>query len=463
MKENKKTEIPQQTLPSAREAALSVLYDVETKGAWSNLALRQKLAESDYSSADRAFITELVYGVTRMKGNCDYLLELFLNASLEKLPPHILLILRMGIYQLRYLGGVRPAAAVDEAVKLAKKYGHRGTVALVNAVLRNYLRGVDGIKFPDRGKEPVKFLSAYYSYPRWLAGYFIKLWGLDEAEKFCAYANTPRSVDIRVNTLRTDIASLAAELKSAGIDTERGKYAPEALTLLTGADMEKLPPFAEGLFTVQDEVSMLASLALSPQPDSRVIDMCAAPGGKTTHLAQLCQNRGEIRAFDIHEHKIPLIDAACERMRIDIVRSEARDGASLAEDYREWADYLLLDAPCTGLGVLSRRADARWNKKYEDIAELAAVSRSLLSSAAACLKRGGVMVFSTCTVSKEENEDNLQWFMDNHADFSLESIDSLMPLFKFEEDISALRRGYIQLLPQRHELDGFFIARLRKA
>ena len=463
MKEDiKKDKNAQQSLSPAREAALSVLYDIEANGAWSNLALRQRLAEGDYSSADCGFITELVYGVTRMKGSCDYLLELFLNTPTDKLALHILLILRMGIYQLRYLGGVRPAAAVDEAVKLAKKYGHRGTAALVNAVLRNYLRGAEEIKFPDREKEPVKFLSAYYSYPRWLAGYFIKLWGIDGAEQFCAFANRPKKTDIRVNTLQTDAASLAAELKAAGIDTAAGKYAPEALTLLTGADMEKLPPFADGLFTVQDEVSMLASLALSPTPDSRVIDMCAAPGGKTTHLAQLCQNRGEIRAFDIHAHKIPLINAACARMRIDIVQSEARDSSSLAEDYREWADYLLLDAPCTGLGVLSRRADARWNKKYEDIAELAAVSRELLSAAAACLKRGGVMVFSTCTVTKEENEDNLQWFLNTHTDFCLESIDSLLPLFT-DEDCDDLRRGYIQLLPQRHGLDGFFIARLRKA
>ena len=455
----KKTEKKKALLP-AREAALLILNKIEKEGAYANLETARVLSASAYPPLETALITELVYGVCRMRAACDHMLTQLLAKAPEKLPLPILLILRLGIYQLLFLQKIPPSAAVNEAVKLARKYGHAGTAALVNAVLRAFCRRRDELQFPAKEDDPALYLQTALSHPKWLADRLLENWTADETESFCRYNNASHGLSMRVNTLKTDRERLKQILAGEGMEAAESAFVPEGLILNRASSPEKLPAFQEGLFLAQDQSSMLAAHALAPAPGAKVLDICAAPGGKTTHLAQLMGNRGMIRALDKHPHKIALIEENCRRLGIDIVQAEVADAREAAGALAGWADYLLLDAPCSGLGVLGRRADARWRKAPGDIAAMSALGRELLSAAAEMLAPGGVMVFSTCTVTREENQNNLTWFLQNRPDFALEPL--TLPFAPDPAQKEALARGFWQILPQREGIEGFFLARLRK-
>ncbi|MCL2677879.1 MAG: 16S rRNA (cytosine(967)-C(5))-methyltransferase RsmB [Clostridiales bacterium] len=444
----------------AREAALLILNKIVKDGAYANLETARVLSACPYPGNEAALVTELVYGVCRMQAACDWLLNRLLSKPPEKLPLPILLILRMGIYQLLYLQKIPPSAAVDESVKLAKKYGHAGTAALVNAVLRAFCRRREELNFPAKEGNPALYLHTALSHPEWLAEYLLGMWPLDDAEAFCLYNNASHGISIRANTLKTSREQLKQALTEEGIEAQESAFAPEGLILRRVSSLEKLNAFKEGLFMAQEQSSMLAAHALSPAPGAKVLDICAAPGGKTTHLAQLMGNRGAIRALDKHPHKIALIEENCRRLGIDIVQAEAADARQAAGALAGWADYLLLDAPCSGLGVLARRADARWRKTSADIAAMSALGRELLCAAADMLASGGVMVFSTCTVTREENRENLEWFLQSRPDFVLEPL--ALPFVPNQAQKEAHECGFWQILPQNEGIEGFFIARLRK-
>jgi len=445
-----------------RETALRVLMDVETQKAYANLALNSALGENETGKLDRALITELVYGTLRALNTLDWALDKHLRRPLSGLPVPVRNILRLGAYQLLFMHRIPESAAVNEAVKLTRRYGHAGTVRFVNGVLRNLARGGAELKYPDPAEEPVEYLSLRHSHPRWLVRRWLGEFGFEAAETMLKINNRPAPNTVRVNTLKTDTGALQSLLREQGIETVKGKYADHCLHLGGFISLGGMPQFKAGLFQAQDESSILVGQALSPEPGARVVDVAAAPGGKTTHLAQLMQNEGEIIAVDIHEHKINLIKDNCRRLGVEIVRPILADARKIPGLYPQLtADYVLVDAPCSGLGVLRRRPDARWRKEDAQIKELAELQGQILDAAHRMLEPGGVLVYSTCTITGEENLDQVEAFLAKYREYEPESLVGLLPVELDRHNTMA--RGYLQILPHVHDgLDGFFIARLRK-
>ena len=431
---------------NAREAALRALMQVDQEGAYAQIAANAVLKARRISPEDARLMTEIVYGVTRMRAALDYIIDKLVKDP-AKLELTVRQILRIGIYQLLYLEKIPDSAAVNESVKMAKKYANPGAASLVNAVLRNTLRK-GGLAMLPAADDEEDYLAVTLSHPRWLVKRLLKEYGFEAAEAFCRFDNRRPEVCLRVDTRRTSREELRGLLRWQGITGRAGELAPEAL-YVSGGSPEQMAEFAEGLCTVQGEASMLASRALAPQPGDLVLDMCAAPGGKTTHLAQLMNDEGQIYAFDIHPHKVELIRENAKRMQLGCITAEVADAATLPARFAGKADCVLLDAPCSGLGVLASRSDARWRKKRTDIAILAKLSYQLLLAACDCLKPGGRLVYSTCTVAHEENGDNIEKLLAERPDMELLPTD-ICP------------EGTRQLLPHLDGVEGFYIASLRK-
>lgn len=445
---------------NARELALKVLLDIDEKKAYANLALGAILDKYNPDKLDRAFITELVYGTLRSLNTLDWALSQYLRKPLSTLAPTVRNILRLGAYQVIFMNRVPDSAAVNEAANLARRYGHSGIVKFVNGVLRNLVRGKNDLPYPDPEKNPAKYISLRYSHPEWLVNRWLKEFGYDSTVALCEANNRPAPNSVRINRLKTDITSIINRLKDLGVKAQKGRYAEDCLLLEGFVSLGRLAPFREGLFQAQDESSILVGQALHPDPETRVIDVASAPGGKATHLAQLMQNKGIIIALDVHEHKIKLIEENCQRLGVKIVQPKLADARHITEEYAGWADYVLVDAPCSGLGVLRRRPDARWRKSDEQIKNLVELQSQILDAAAVVLKPGGILVYSTCTITWEENLGQIKSFLQKHPDFVLETLSGLLP--DSLDHASTMRRGYLQILPHIHDLDGFFMARLRK-
>ncbi|OIQ55763.1 16S rRNA (cytosine(967)-C(5))-methyltransferase RsmB [Neomoorella thermoacetica] len=446
---------------SAREAALQVIYRVTEEGAYAGLALDEVLKSAGLDGRERALATELAYSAIKAWGTLDWALGLFLRQPLEKLPPWIRCVLRLGATQLLYVPRIPPRAAIYETVELAKKYGHRGTTGLVNGVLRHLDRRKDALPYPDGKTDPAGYLALRYYHPRWLVERWLEEFGYQETEYLCRADNEPPPTIARVNTLKTTKDVLAARLQAEGATVRPARYAPEGLVVEELGALEASPSFQEGLFYVQDEGSQLVSHALHPAPGAWVIDASAAPGGKTTHLAQLMADRGTILACDVHRGRLDLIAANCRRLGVTCVRTVLVDARELGERYPAAADYLLIDAPCSGLGVLRRRPDARWRKEAPRTRELARLQLAILMGARQALKPGGVLVYSTCTLLPEENQEVVREFLDRAGEFRPDSLEPWLPVLPPDLLVTA-RQGWVQFLPQRHGTDGFFIARIKK-
>lgn len=445
---------------SARELALKVVNAVEEEGAYANLALNQVLEKYRPGKLDRAFATELAYGTLRSLNTLDWVLEQFIKQPLSSQSRTVLNILRLGVYQLMFMDRVPPSAVCNEGAELARKYGHAGTVKFVNGVLRNISRRLNEISFPALEDDPVKHISLRYSHPVWMVKRWLKEFGLDHTVALCRANNGPAPNTVRTNTLKITRDGLAERLRNEGLTVSETEFAPEGLKIDGFFSIGSLQSFKEGLFQIQDESSMLAGRALMPAPGAFVIDACSAPGGKTTHLAQLMENRGRILAVDIHPHKLVLIKENCSRLGINIVEGLAGDARELPENLYNKADFILVDAPCSGLGVLRRRPDARWRKEPGQLPAIIQLQREILEGVARCLKKNGVIVYSTCTITREENLRQVEWFLDKHPQFVLEDLSPFLPAgLDFE---GTLKGGFLQVLPYRHGMDGFFIARMRK-
>jgi len=448
---------------SARSMALEVLYAVDREGAFSNIALNRVLEKYQPEKIDRGFITELVYGTLRTINTLDWVLGRFLKKPLPDLPPWIRNILRMGVYQILYMEKVPDSAACNESANLAWNYGHAGTVKLVNGVLRNVARSRDQLAFPDPAEDPVKSIAVRYSHPEWLIARWMGEFGAEEAENICRANNEIPPNAIRTNTLKTSRDRLQELLTGEGVHSSPGRFAPETLIIDGFKSVGSIAAHRSGLFMVQDESSTLVGHALSPEPGSFVIDACSAPGGKSTHLAQLMQNRGRIVSADVHPHKMDLIRENAARLGVDIIEPVVYDAAELHREYSGKADFILVDAPCSGLGVLRRRPEIRWRKDPAQIMELQRLQLAILDSAARCVKPGGVLVYSTCTVTHEENIDVINGFLNKHHDFSTEGLAGYLPGTLSElPGTDTLYKGFVQFLPHVHGTDGFFIARMRK-
>ena len=448
---------------NARSLALEILYAVDQDKAFSNIALNRVLEKYQPEKIDRGFITEIVYGTLRMLNTLDFVLGQFLKKPLAELPTWIRNILRMGVYQILFMDKVPDSATCNESANLARQYGHAGTVKLVNGVLRNVARSQGQLSFPDMAEDPALAISIKYSHPLWLVKRWIGEFGIEDTVRLCQANNEIPPNSVRTNTLKTNRNELQTTLTEAGISSREGKLAPETLVLDGFKSVGGLDAHRSGLFMVQDESSTLVGHALSPEPGSFVIDACSAPGGKSTHLAQLMDNRGQIISADLHPHKMNLIRDNCTRLGVEIITPVVLDATELDREYKGQADYILVDAPCSGLGVLRRRPEIKWRKGPAEISALHKLQVSILLSAAKCLKPGGAIVYSTCTVTSEENLDVINEFLHQTPALMLESLSAYLP-----ESVShmpgteTISQGYIQVLPHIHGTDGFFMARMRK-
>ena len=447
---------------SAREVALTVLCAVENEGAYANLALNRALGKYRLEKLERAFATELVYGALRHRGTVDWVLGGLLKKPLRSHTVLLRNILRLGAYQLLYLDRVPPSAACNEGAEMARRHGHKGAVKLVNGVLRNVARMEREIEYPPMEEDPVVHIAVRYSHPEWLVRDWLERFERERVIAICRANNEAWPVTVRTNALMLTREELADALRKEGLRAAETVYAPEGLRIEGYGAIDSLAAFRSGWFQVQDESSMLAARALCPEPGARVLDVCSAPGGKTTHLAELMGNTGEIIALDLYPHKIALVEENCRRLRIETVRTMVRDATELPGELKEWADYLLVDVPCSGLGVLRRRPDARWRKEPEQMPPLVELQRRILTGAGACLRPGGVLVYSTCTLNHEENLGQVRDFLSTHPEFTPEDLSPYLPDTLERIGQGSLQSGHIQILPGEHGLDGFFISRMRK-
>ncbi|SHE60893.1 16S rRNA (cytosine967-C5)-methyltransferase [Seinonella peptonophila] len=445
-------------MSSARQIALDILIKIDEEKGYSQILINQALQRSQLTDLDRRLVTELVYGVIQRENTLDYLIDQLVKKKATSLQKWVRNVLRLGIYQLTYLERVPSFAAIHETVQLAKHRGHRGIVGLINGVLRNYLRKRETL-LPTQPSNHLE-KSIIYSQPLWMIKRYEQQWGAGEATKLFAAQLRPASTSIRINRLKMN----REEWLNRWHDEGTGEAIPSAwlemaVRLKRAGNVAAHPHYSKGYYTIQDESSMLVSLALDPKPNDFVIDLCAAPGGKTTHIAELMHNQGRILACDLYPHKLQLVSKQAERLSLDIIQPYVGDSRNLRVD--QLADRILLDAPCSGLGVIQRKPEIKWRKNLKDIDALAQIQSSLLHHAVSLLKPGGILIYSTCTYEKKENQDQIKQFLIDHP--NMESDHSwLAKLPAPIREQAFIGDGWLQLLPHHLGSDGFFIARMRK-
>jgi 16S rRNA (cytosine967-C5)-methyltransferase len=441
-----------------RETALKILYDIDELGAYSNISMSKHFNNNELKDIDKAFITELVNGTVKWRLSIDWLIEQYSTIKIKKMSGFILNILRLGIYQLIYLDKVPKSATVNESVKLAKRYGNKGSIGFVNAVLRSVSQNTDNIKYPSREDGVVRYLSVRYSHPEWLVNEWLEEFGEEFAEGILASNNDMPDLCIRVNTLKTKKEDLLGMLRDMGIQAAMSDYIDEALVIKGASNIFKSELFKNGFFQVQDESAMLVSKILDPEEGELVIDVCSAPGGKAMHMAQLMNNKGTIIARDNHLHKIKLIKELSKKIGVTIIKAELFDAETTDEKLIKKADKVIVDAPCTGFGILRRKPDIKWTRKLSDIEEIAKSQKKILQSASSYVKPDGVLLYSTCTFGKKENENVISEFLMNNKDFKTVDISDLLPN-KLKQEV---KNNVIQLFPNRDKTDGFFIAKMKR-
>ncbi|SHJ04415.1 16S rRNA (cytosine(967)-C(5))-methyltransferase RsmB [Lutispora thermophila] len=442
----------------AREEAYLILNNIITKDAYSNIEIRKRLNNSNLEKLDKALVTEIVNGTLRNLIYIDWIIKKFSNIKLEKMDSSIKNILRCGIYQIMFLDKIPDSAVCNESVELAKKYSSFGSSKFVNGLLRSVVRSKEKIGYPDKS-DLSQFLSVRYSHPKWLVEIWLRDYGVEFAEELMIGNNQVPPFIIRLNRLKTTKEELLQHLKASGITYREGLYNEEAINIRGTSSIENLEIFKKGYFSVQDESSMLVGKIMNPKPGWRIIDVCSAPGGKAAHMAELMNNEGFIVCRDIHEHKLELINKNSNRLGINIIETQLFDAKDIDESYLCKADGVLVDAPCSGLGLLRRKTDIRWKKKPADLHELPKLQYRILENASKYLKKGGVLLYSTCTLNKKENMDIVRNFLASNSDFYLDNIKSLIPQNLYAPNAE---EGFLELYPNVHNTDGFFIARIKK-
>lgn len=436
---------------------MEILVDVNKNGAYSNKSIEKHLNKS-ISSQDENLIRELVYGVLENKIYIDYVLSKASKIKVKKIHFQIIEILRSAIYQIIFMDKIPDSAAVNEAVNLAKKFGHKGTIGFVNGVLRSIVRDKDEFSKVDI-KEKSKYISTKYSHQEYMVNRWIKNFGEDFTEDLCRSNNTRPLLNIRVNTLKTTREELLILLEDKDYIVLKTKYAKDGLIITNPFRITENEEFKKGFFTIQDESSMLVGQIANPKKGSLILDMCAAPGGKSTHLAQLMKNKGKILSRDIFEHKIDLIKENNRRLGISNIEVQLYDALKLDESLINKVDYCLIDAPCSGLGLIRRKPEIKINRSEKDIMDLVHLQKQLINIGKEYVKPSGILIYSTCTIEPEENILLINEFLEENKDFKLVSINDE---FQYKEDLHTLDSGYIQLFPNIHNTDGFFIAKMKR-
>lgn len=441
---------------TSRSLAYEVLYEVIENGAYANLLLDKALFSSTLTPIDKKFATEIVYGTIKYLRHLDHVLSFYVKRDLKITDHSARIILEMSAYQMLFMDRVPSHAVINEAVELIKGLNKAHLANFINGTLRSLDRDECFILWPDK-KNKTKYLATYYSFPEWIIDIFMMRAKAKGAEAMCKYFNAPSALWIRTNTLKTTRDDLVKSLEDEGIETILSKKTNEGILLKNSGSIRDLTSFNKGEFLVQDESSMLVAHAMSPKKNERILDVCAAPGGKTTHIAALMENQGELIACEVQKHRLGLIKENAKKLGIEIIAPKLLDARHLPAKWQASFDRVLVDAPCSGLGVLNRRADARLRKHRYQIGELVKIQEKILDEAACVLKTGGILVYSTCTITKEENEKQVEAFLKRHPDFSLDE-----DLAKALPNVSGIKGGMKQFLPHLDGVDGFFIARFIK-
>lgn len=440
-------------LPSnPREAALRILHAADTRSAFTDRLLDGAHARGGPDPRDQALMHELVKGTLRWRGRLDWALDPLVHVGLAKVQPWIKNILRLGAYQVLFLDRVPAHAAVDESVKLAHKYGHPGTAGLVNSVLRRLVEEKDAIAPP--GGDDAESLATWGSHPRWIVERWLARFGPEATRALMLADNRAVPVGLRVNRLRITRDELIAKLAAADVRATPARLAPDLVWIDGTYAPGALPAFKQGLCTVQDESEALVSRLVAPEPHERVLDLCAAPGGKSTHIAELMDDEGEVWAMERAEARIASLEATVARLGTHAVHVVLGDGRNYP--FPMPFDRVLVDAPCSGLGVLGRRADARWRKGPELLRELPATQLDLLAAGARRARPGGVVVYSVCSFEPEETTAVVERFLRGNPGFVLESAQGLVADELVDAD------GFMRVLPHVHGCDGAFAARFRR-
>jgi 16S rRNA (cytosine967-C5)-methyltransferase len=445
---------------SVRECAADLVYRVLERGAYANLLLEKQMKGSTYSGEDRRLLTEIVNGTVRMVKHLDEVLNLFLKGDIASQNRWLRSVLRVSAYQLLFMDRVPEYAVVNEAVNIVAHRVGQGLGRVTNGVLRNLLRRREDLNLPG---EPEVCLAAYYSHPEWMVDQFIEQYGLEQARAILRFDNSAPALTLRVNRLRARPAQLAADLAAEGIDVTISPCWPEALRVTAAkSPLSESRPFKSGMFYIQNEAAMLAGIILNPSPEETVYDLCCGVGGKSTHLAEIMDNKGRILAFDIYGHKIKLLKENCRRLGIEIAEAYEADVTGLSPHLTP-GSAVLLDAPCSGLGVLARRSDARWKKSRKDLRELPGLQSLMLEQAARLVQKGGRLLYSTCTVNRGENEEVVKGFLNSHTHFRLQGFDRELEPFPLDPpDRRACAGGMLTLLPGKYDTDGMFFALLKR-
>lgn len=447
-------------MENTRELAVNMLLEITEQNKYSHLVIRNVLDKYNYMDGrDKAFLKRITEGTLERKIQIDFVLNQFSKVSVSKMKPFIRNLLRVSVYQLLFMDSVPERAVCNEAVKLAGKRGFKNLQGFVNGVLRNIARKKEEISWPDEGKNTVGYLSVKYSMPEWLVEKFLSERGASQTEKMLEsfLEASPVTVRLKETLKEEDREVFLNEMKKSGVRVKKHPYLPYAYEILEAEGISTLPGFEEGLFMVQDVSSMLVCEAADIKKGDRVIDVCASPGGKALHAAEKLQGTGFVSARDLTEYKAEMIRDNIRRMNVKNVEAFVSDARQLREEDVETADVLLCDLPCSGLGIIGKKTDIKYHVSEEGLKQLKELQREILSVVWQYVKKGGVLIYSTCTVNPDENEENVKWFTENYP-FQTENLSPFLPECLKEEG----KKGMLQLLPGIHETDGFFLARLRR-
>jgi len=434
-----------------RGLAVKILNRVERTDAYLERLLDNEMRNSELKGQDKALLYEIVHGVVRWMGRLDWILNGFYKGTFSKAIPNMKNGLRVALYQVLFLDRVPDYAAVNEVVEFVKRLQGQKPADLVNAVLRNIIRNKNSIRYPNPEEDLIGYLSSYYSHPSWMVKRYIERFGREETEKLLQVNNEKPFLTLRVNSIKVQPDEFKSLLDSVKLRYNNGKYLPEFFKLQNLTNITAWENFGKGHFNIQDESAGLACRLMQASDGMRVLDLCAAPGGKTAYIAALMHSQGEIVAIDRFESRLKLLQKNIDRLGLSCVKPETADALTYEG---ELFDRVLADVPCSGTGTLSKKPDIKWKKDLFDIRNLNSTQYKLLCKAAELVKPGGVVVYSTCSIEPEENFDIVEKFLTNNAEFDLESAKDKFPDEILDEN------GCVQTLPHKHNMDGAFAAKL---
>lgn len=454
IKDNYKTQY------SYRDFAYSILNRIETENAYVNILLDSVLKKNNIVKPESSILTELVYGILRQKRCLDWILNQFLKENNNPLPLRLQNIFRIGIYQILFMNSIPDYAAVNETVKLAVRNRFASRKNFINAVLRNIIRNKSNITYPDAHSDLIQYLGVKYSHPDWIIKIFLEQYGDEDTARLCEINNQPAPITIKINTLKISIDDYIRLLIRNNISYQLSPYVNDGLLLESSLAIRNLPGYTDGLFHIQDISSQLICRLVEPKPNEIILDLCAAPGGKTFTLAQQLNQTGQIIALDIHPGRLKLLHNTAMKLGLNNIQTYCHDATkNLSDIITKPVDKILIDAPCSGLGVLRRKPDARWNKSPENIPKLLELQNKLLYNSIHYLKNNGIVVYSTCTLNKEENENQIQLFLSHNPEFH--RIPANKYLSKSAQKM-VTKSGYLSTLPHRDNTDGIFGSCLQK-